>query len=106
MISKKTAVGSVIAIAGATAVAILGPGVANAEPPGPCYGSTKTVIVKKGSVGNLLWADVMNCARTGKFTIEVSRTPDPLCREIKNNQIEKFQAYSHLGGEIKGVKKC
>lgn len=104
MISKKVAASSVIAMA--IAVVGTGAGVANAEPPGPCYGSTKTVIVAKGKVGNLLWADVMNCARTGKFTIDVSRTSDPLCREIKNNTIEKFQAYSHLDGEIRGVKKC
>ncbi len=102
MISRKVVFGSIMAMV----LAVLGVGVANAEPPGPCYGSTKAVIVKKGEAGNLLWADVMNCAPTGKYTIEVSRTPDPLCRTIKNNTIEKFQAYSHLGGEIKGVKKC
>ncbi|WP_238412585.1 hypothetical protein [Saccharothrix deserti] len=104
VISRKVAVGSIIAMV----LAVLGggAGVANAEPPGPCYGSTKTVIIDKGKIGNLLWAEVMNCARTGKFTIEVSRTVDPVCRTIGNNKIAKFESYSHLDGEIKGVKKC
>lgn len=104
MISRKVAVGSIIA----TTFALLsgGVGVANAEPPGPCFGSTSTFIVDKGEIGSYLWAEVLNCAAKGKFTVEVSRTVDPVCRTIDTGKTAKFESYSHLGGEIKRVKKC
>lgn len=105
MISRKAAVSSIIA----ATLAVLGTGigVANAEPPGPCFGATSVFIVDKGNVGDLLWADVKNCKGPGgEYTIEVSRTVDPICRSIGYGKVKKFQSYSHLGGEIKGVKKC
>ena len=100
-------------IVGVAAVAVVSVGTlstaANAEPPGPCYGSTKTVIIEKHEADYGASAVVQNCTGPGhRYTVDFKNAPDPDCVSIGYGKTHKFQGVNilPLGVTVRGIKEC